>query len=695
MKERSLVERIVAIFGVLLGSVVWVVRLLYSLVAGALKGKPAEGEEPEAPRSTTLPGKGESVVHDIRERGQHLVADAREKGETLLEDVREKGESLIDDVRHRGEGARDEGNTSSGAASASEDVSPSQHEDLGGVAAANLSSMDEGEETAYAGQAVSESDIGIDRGDSTSELADSDEIRGWVSDEIDLSGEDGEGPYASEGDEDDDGLTWVEVEESTTGAAAEPGYDATWVADQVPDDGDEEGEDEDEDEVPAASRGWREPEDDVLKNDPLYGDFGSSGTGGEVDLRNDEMDEDDSAGMHIVDSPDEPFIEDEEASESFGFVDTGREPAFDTDVEEIGDSREFLSEDSLAADALGRPAGHDAASGDLGPDESPDDAMWDPGASRPDYDVLGAYDGSGVDDFASDEVAEDMLADVTGDEETTGEATTGDQPASGSGSVAWATGAGVIEPGLARPMSAEELQGGTQGAGSGRDAGEPGTHEADAGLGDVASDVASDLAGQTGTADTATGTTMAGAGQSAGQMTSDDAANDERGRDEMTSDKGAPETGGAPSSDAPETEGGSTDAMGVGSGGSFNDVLPETEYASSVGYETLQADESEGGTAFPGDDRFATVSTSATGPSGVTPVGDKETAPGRVRKPAPAGSVRGDGSHECPSDFPIKGNANSHIYHRPTDSSYESTIPEFCFATEADARAAGFRPRKG
>ena len=46
------------------------------------------------------------------------------------------------------------------------------------------------------------------------------------------------------------------------------------------------------------------------------------------------------------------------------------------------------------------------------------------------------------------------------------------------------------------------------------------------------------------------------------------------------------------------------------------------------------------------------------------------------------------------ADYPIKGNANSRIYHMPTESSYEQTIPEFCFATEADAKAAGFRARK-
>lgn len=46
---------------------------------------------------------------------------------------------------------------------------------------------------------------------------------------------------------------------------------------------------------------------------------------------------------------------------------------------------------------------------------------------------------------------------------------------------------------------------------------------------------------------------------------------------------------------------------------------------------------------------------------------------------------------DCPTAFPIKGNENSYIYHLPTDEYYEKTDPEMCFATEKDAKLAGFR----
>lgn len=57
----------------------------------------------------------------------------------------------------------------------------------------------------------------------------------------------------------------------------------------------------------------------------------------------------------------------------------------------------------------------------------------------------------------------------------------------------------------------------------------------------------------------------------------------------------------------------------------------------------------------------------------------------------PAGAVQGDGSADCPTGFPIKGNASSMIYHRPGTGSYERTVPELCFATDAAAEAAGYR----
>lgn len=49
---------------------------------------------------------------------------------------------------------------------------------------------------------------------------------------------------------------------------------------------------------------------------------------------------------------------------------------------------------------------------------------------------------------------------------------------------------------------------------------------------------------------------------------------------------------------------------------------------------------------------------------------------------------------DCPPDYLIKGNKNSGLYHTPGDRGYEQTDPERCFATIADAEAAGFKASK-
>lgn len=57
----------------------------------------------------------------------------------------------------------------------------------------------------------------------------------------------------------------------------------------------------------------------------------------------------------------------------------------------------------------------------------------------------------------------------------------------------------------------------------------------------------------------------------------------------------------------------------------------------------------------------------------------------------PLGAIAGDGTATCPPGFPVKGNAQSKIYHEPGQSSYPQTIAEFCFASAEAAEAAGFR----
>jgi NAD(P) transhydrogenase subunit alpha len=80
---------------------------------------------------------------------------------------------------------------------------------------------------------------------------------------------------------------------------------------------------------------------------------------------------------------------------------------------------------------------------------------------------------------------------------------------------------------------------------------------------------------------------------------------------------------------------------------------------------------------------------SGTAPQADTPATAQGDTGGKIV--CPPGAVQGDGSSDCPEGYPIKGNASSRIYHEPRGASYGLTIPELCFASAADAEAAGYR----
>jgi hypothetical protein len=57
---------------------------------------------------------------------------------------------------------------------------------------------------------------------------------------------------------------------------------------------------------------------------------------------------------------------------------------------------------------------------------------------------------------------------------------------------------------------------------------------------------------------------------------------------------------------------------------------------------------------------------------------------------AHGGAVPGNGAHDCPPNYPVKGNMPSMRYHLPGQPSYGRTIPEVCFQNAEAAMAAGF-----
>lgn len=60
----------------------------------------------------------------------------------------------------------------------------------------------------------------------------------------------------------------------------------------------------------------------------------------------------------------------------------------------------------------------------------------------------------------------------------------------------------------------------------------------------------------------------------------------------------------------------------------------------------------------------------------------------------PVGTRTAPQGRSCPVEFPIKGNADSMIFHVPEGKYYAKTTPEDCFSTPEAARNAGYRQSK-
>lgn len=57
-------------------------------------------------------------------------------------------------------------------------------------------------------------------------------------------------------------------------------------------------------------------------------------------------------------------------------------------------------------------------------------------------------------------------------------------------------------------------------------------------------------------------------------------------------------------------------------------------------------------------------------------------------------SMPGDGTHDVPDGYPVKGNHRSGIYHQPGGLAYDRTIATVYFRSADAAKAAGYRASK-
>ncbi len=133
--------------------------------------------------------------------------------------------------------------------------------------------------------------------------------------------------------------------------------------------------------------------------------------------------------------------------------------------------------------------------------------------------------------------------------------------------------------------------------------------------------------------------------------------------------------------DAPSDEA-STSTTDVGNDASAGNAGSDESTSSVVTAETADQDSSE--------DTMGGVVTIDTGS-----VDDAAAEFPTLEGERGDGWVKGDGENKVPDGYPIKGNANSMIYHPQESRFYDNTVAEYYFATPEVAETFGFRAPKG
>ena len=146
-----------------------------------------------------------------------------------------------------------------------------------------------------------------------------------------------------------------------------------------------------------------------------------------------------------------------------------------------------------------------------------------------------------------------------------------------------------------------------------------------------------------------------------------------------------------------ETSDLSTDEDEVEAVTSEGTVEPESAVESESAGESDAAGEDSADQDAAAEDTPAVQSLvdTSTADSGAEDAASKDAAPGDAGSddaPYGAGSHAPLPDNAQPDGYPIKGNADSMLYHLPEGSHYGRTIAEVWFATEEDAQKAGFSP---
>lgn len=673
MKEKTFMDRVVMVLGFLVGILIWfwgfVISLLRSLWQ-TINGESVAGPGTQAmsriddvgssdANTSSRLAREDGVIQSEEEDDTEPFAIEPDPAAGVDTVVQGLGVSHLDSTHQQhGELGGIPEDSASGEAATSEDADPTASQGLGAASAFSYSGTpydadltEDGTPLNYRDETDRQEDVPLDEG-------------------IPNLGEPGDvedtGPDLAS-----DEVSIEEVEDDVP-----ENYRSGDDLESVNNDEPWEAETPEDDDIPAASRGYREygEEDtdeesgeDYSADDEL--EYEASGTGEESDLENDEAPAWDSADFSIVDDPDEPLSADE--LDTPLDVSVGDEDSLESGSGHLGMSGDFEQVDAterhpgvvadpgagLTADIDGEAfTGDDSESLETGAESDgtiPAGEFGDTGDFGAPDDVVARTEAA-LDDVDADQRDVSELSGTTNDHQHLGVSGNFDE----------------ADDTLAMPgqMADEDA--------------EPG-NEAGASTDDMlASDSVAESTGHSPSGYSAAWSTPAGV---LGEW-----PNQAEGATEPETDESGLVGG---------QESGSTDAVNAAvdsdadENASFNadaslDGGPETTEGEYLAQDLSGGDGADLAAAGAGDLGAVTTGDS---PVQEAPVSRTPSGGGDV----PSGAIAGDGTESCPADYPIKGNASSHIYHRPTDSSYTGTIPEYCFATEEDAAAAGFRPPRG
>lgn len=326
MKEKSFFQRIKMLLGKVLSLLKGLAKMVFTLLTG-LWNVFASKRGPGGADASSVGDQAKQFVADAADRGQGIIEDAKQHAGGMLQRNGDTGSEGGEAPIAEPDVTSGEDTVVAGFGEPNEELSEHQHEDIGGVTErgdVNTSAQSGGFVTSRGSDVSDQTVFAVDPRSYGSGINEG--VPGGVYEE-DLNRQDE--PRLDEGIPNLGGPAGIDGENLGT-------YEEEMVEEVVPGESEDDdtenlfdsnqpyvvGDIRDQADIPAASRGLREPGEEIgyevdiedlsdTDNIDPYQDVAPSGAGGEVDLENDESPSWDESEMTIVESPDDPVSADE------------------------------------------------------------------------------------------------------------------------------------------------------------------------------------------------------------------------------------------------------------------------------------------------------------------------------------------------------------------------------------------------